>query len=143
MASYPTLPAGVAYYQSHYQPGLRYSPGWYATCTFAPAATVYLYDDDNGICLFSVPVGPSAVPSGMQDGHTITPISITNAQNFIQSYPLSAFTAIDPAVLSAMKYADFFAGVWGGDKLAQKWSYVPPTFANISYQQALEKALNG
>jgi hypothetical protein len=128
MASYPVLPSGASYYQSHFPPGLKYSQGWYVTCTWAPSAIVYLYDDDQGICLFSVPIGPSAVPSGMQDGHTITPISITNAQAFLQSYPLIDFTAIDAATLASMTHAQFYQGVWGGDKLAQKWSYNPANF---------------
>jgi len=146
MASYPILPVGVAYYTSKFPAGLKYSPGWYVTCTYAPPATVWLYDDDAGICLFSVPVGPTAIPSGMQDGHTITPISITNAQNLINSYPLADFTAIDAATLSTMQYKDFFVGVWGGDRLAQKFTVGPPMNAESKmrqYNQALDRVVKG
>ena len=130
--SYPILPAGVAYYKTTYPVGLTYSQGWYGTMTKAPAgAVIYLYDDTNGICLFSEPIGAQSVPSGAQAGTSITPISITTAQALINSYPTSAYTAITPAVESTMTALDYYQGVWEGAKLAQKWDTPQATTETI------------
>jgi len=142
MPGYPTLPTGVAYYQINFAPGTKYSQGWYGTCINATPATVWLYDDDNGICLISCPIGPSAMPSGMQDGHTITPINITNAQALINSYNISDFTAIDSTTLASMNLQDFYTGAWGGDKLGQKFIGPPRTISPSMEKHLYDNALN-
>jgi hypothetical protein len=135
-ASYPTLPTGQAYYESKFPAGLRYSSTWYGTMTHAPMNdTVWLYDDDSGICLVSFPVSSGAVPSGVQGGTTLTPVSITTAQALINSYPLVDYTAIDSGTLAKMTSTDYSVGVWGGDKLAQKF-LTPQTNTETILSQA-------
>lgn len=39
------------YFKSYYTPGIAYSPNYYGTLSWAPAATVILYDDNEGYCI--------------------------------------------------------------------------------------------
>jgi len=121
-ASYPVLPANATYYETTYPSGLVYSQGWYGTLGHSPdGGTIWLYDDNNGICLFSFPASVTDKPSGAQGGTTLTSISLSDAKKLVKSYPLSDYKAIPSEVLANMTNADYFVGVWGGNKLAQKF----------------------
>jgi len=121
---YPVLNDGVQYFETTFPVGLRYSEGWYGTFGYAPPAEVLLFDDDLGICIFSMPIGQA--PSEPQGGTKLKSLTKINAQKLIESYSLE--TAFNPPTdlnKKAMKYDDYFSGVWAGDKLKEKWSYNP------------------
>ncbi len=132
--TYPVLPAGLNYYQTIFPAGLTYSDGWYGTFTNAPKAqAILLFDDDYlpawGRAIFAMSPAPQKQPSGEQGGTTLTAITRDQANTIIQSYDLSNFTSIVPDILQVMPIEMMFAGVWAGEKLAQKWTTAipPPT----------------
>jgi hypothetical protein len=131
--TYPVLPNGLNYYQTTFPTGLVYSPGWYGTFTLAPKANaILLFDDDWqpdwGRAIFAMPPAPNKQPSGAQGGTTLTPLTRDAADAIIKSYNLTNFEAVDPEILAVMPSELHFAGVWAGDKLANKWSLdTPPT----------------
>jgi hypothetical protein len=109
------------YYKITYPPNLlvmcqadlttpKYPQGWYGTCSKAPkAAQIDLYDDAGGFCLAQFPVGPSAIPSGLQDGTTLT-VMTQVAYNAL----LAQYTALT---------TDGSNGIWTGSVLANRnWS---------------------
>jgi hypothetical protein len=84
------------YFESFYQPGIAYSPNYYATLSYAPPATVLLYNDNAGYCVGYM---ESALPEGVQ---TLTE---EQAQVIVAS-------------------AEDIEGVWFGEKLAHRWDVV-------------------
>lgn len=124
--AYPTLDSKVQYFETTFPSGLRYSPRWYGTFTYAPAVeTVLLFDDsvnggEWGRAIFSMPVGWA--PSGAQGGTSLRTLTLSEADAIIKSYSLdAAFKPFDAEIEAIMKSDHFFNGVWAGDKLAQKW----------------------
>ena len=88
----------------------RYSQGWYGTCGKAPPAVqIDCYDDNQGFCLAQFPIGAQAIPSGMQDGATLT-VQTQTAYNTLLSSEVALTT-------------DGSNGVWTGTVLANRnWS---------------------
>jgi len=41
----------INYFKGFYDKGIAYSPNWYGTMNYAPAATVLLYNDNTGYCI--------------------------------------------------------------------------------------------
>lgn len=64
----------VNYFKSIYSP-CAYSPDWYGTLSYAPSATVLMYDDEN---LFCVGYMESELPEGVE---TITEQEALNYVN--------------------------------------------------------------
>jgi hypothetical protein len=81
------------YFKSFYDSGIAYSPNWYGTLSYAPAATVLLYDDNQGFCIGCM---ESELPEGVQ--------AITEQE-----------------ALSIVASAEDVEGVWFGEKLAHRW----------------------
>ncbi len=125
--SYPVLDSTLNYYQTAFPSGLKYSPGWYGTFSYAPpAAQILLFDDDwskdFGICIFSMKTG--TVPHGEQGGTTLWSITQKQANSFIKSYSSDvALKPFDPEIQAVMPVEAYFTGVWAGEKLRQKWAY--------------------
>jgi len=107
----------------------RYPQGWYGTCSKAPPAVqIDCYDDAAGFCLVQFTIGPTAIPSGMQDGTVMTVQSQIN---------YNALLAQEVA-----KTTDGSNGVYTGSVLANRqWNYNP--MAEKQYNEALDKVLNG
>ena len=84
------------YFKSSYPVGIAYSPNWYGTLDYAPAAEVLLYDDNNGYCIGRM---DSALPAGV--------IPMTEQE-----------------ALAEIAQAQDIDGVWFGEKLAHKWEVV-------------------
>jgi hypothetical protein len=120
-SSYPTLKDGVQYFKSTFTPGLRYSEGWYGTFGYAPDAEVLLFDDDLGICIFSMPIGKK--PLEGQDGTKLTTLSKAKADAEIKKYSIDNFKPLDIQVKETLNSDDYFTGVWAGEKLKEKFSY--------------------
>ncbi len=120
--AYPVLSNEVQYYQTTFPAGLKYSPGWYGTFTYAPPASkIILFDDDSGICIFSMSEG--ITPTGAQGGTVLKTITLKEANAIITSYPLRKLVKpFDAEIIAVMKPDHFFAGTWAGEKLKQKWS---------------------
>lgn len=121
---YPVLPtSGVTYYLSTFPKGLRYSEGWYGTFTEAPEATVVMYDDDLGQCLFYLENGKSLGSS--QGGTSVSWVSRSYAQSLLRSYTLQELVEpYDSEVTDVMESDYYFVGAQAGDKLEQKFN--PP-----------------
>jgi hypothetical protein len=120
--SYPVLKDNIQYFQTSFPPGLRYSDGWYGTFTYAPtAASIILFDDDKGICVFAMPVG--IVPSGEQGGTTLKAITKKEVDDIVKAYPVKELVeAYDPEITDIMEMDDYFNGAQAGDKLRQKFN---------------------
>ena len=82
------------YFKSFYDKGIAYSPNWYGTLNYAPAATVLLYDDNQGYCIGYM---ESALPDGVQ--------ALTESE-----------------ALAIVASAVDVEGVWFGEKLAGRWT---------------------
>jgi len=123
---YPILKDGVQYYQTTFPSGLKYSPNWYGTFSYAPKASeILLFDDsyskDLGLCLFSMPIGIQ--PKGEQGGTTLKAITKEQADNIVKSYSLqSSVEPFDNEILEVIQPETCFSGVWAGAKLQQKWA---------------------
>lgn len=134
--TYPILDDKLQYYCTTFPSGLRYSPGWYGTFSYAPpAADILLFDDDwssdFGICIFAMK--PGIAPSGEQGGTTLQSITQEQADSFIKSYTVdAALKPFDAEIQQVMPTEAYFTGAWAGEKLKQKWEYgsssvnVPP-----------------
>lgn len=85
------------YFKSYYDKGLAYSPNWYGILSYAPAATVLLYDDNEGYCVGYM---ESDLPLGVE--------AITEAE-----------------ALAQVAAADDVDGVYFGEKLAHRWDNPP------------------
>ena len=125
--TYPNLPLGLNYYQTTYPAGLRYSKEWYGTLTYAPKATVLMFDDDytadTGMSIFAVSPAPQKQPSGVQGGTTLTAITREQADTIIKSYALDVGgKPFSPEIQAVMSPAHYFVGTWFGDKLTTKWN---------------------
>jgi hypothetical protein len=85
------------YFKSYYETGLAYSPNWYGTLSYAPQATVLLYDDNQGFCIgfMEVELPPGVIP-------------MTEAE-----------------ALAEVAQAEDIDGVWFGEKLAHRWDEPP------------------
>jgi hypothetical protein len=121
--AYPVLPEkGVQYYDTIFPTGLRYSDGWYGTFTYAPKASqILLFDDNKGICIFSLPEGIE--PRGEQGGTKLEAISKDEADKIIQSYPLKELVEpYDIEITDIMQNDDYFLGAQAGEKLTQKFN---------------------
>lgn len=81
------------YFKSYYDKTLSYSPDWYGTLSYAPPATVLLYNDNEGFCIGYM---ESELPEGVQ-----------------------AMT--DQEALAEVAQAEDIDGVFFGDKLATRW----------------------
>ena len=81
------------YFKSYYDKTLSYSPDWYGTLSYAPPATVLLYDDNQGYCIGYM---ASELPDGVQ-----------------------ALT--ESGALAIVAGAEDIEGVWFGEKLARRW----------------------
>jgi len=86
----------VNYFKGFYELGIAYSPNYYGTMPYAPAAEVLLYDDNNGYCIGRM---DSALPDGV--------ISMTEQE-----------------ALAEIAQAQDIGGVWFGEKLAHRWEMV-------------------
>ena len=84
------------YFESSYTPGIAYSPNWYGTMNYAPAATVLLYNDNQGYCIGYM---ESALPDGVQ--------ALTESEAL--------------AIVASAVDSD---GVWFGEKLTSRWNEV-------------------
>ncbi|MFC2060616.1 hypothetical protein ACFLTZ_05985 [Chloroflexota bacterium] len=133
--TYPELKDGVDYYQTTFPAGLQYSPGWYGTFAYAPAAyETILFDDDWydewGRCIFSMPSG--VAPSGEQGGTSILAISKSEAEAIMKSYSIDeSIKPFDSEITGVMTPTHYYTGVWAGEKLKQKWSYDPDKVTKI------------
>ena len=81
------------YFKSYYDKTLSYSPDWYGTLSYAPPATVLLYDDNQGYCIGYM---ASELPDGVQ--------ALTESE-----------------ALAIVAGAEDIEGVWFGEKLARRW----------------------
>jgi len=124
IVNYPVLKDGVDYYQTTFPKGLRYSENWYGTFSQAPeGAEIIMFDDDNGICVFSLPAGKS--PKGEQGGTTLKAITQKEADAIIKSYPVKELVEpYDKEITDIMEPDHYFVGVQAGEKLKQKFN--PP-----------------
>jgi hypothetical protein len=123
-ARYPTLRADVQYFETSFPPGLRYSESWYGTFEYAPEASeILLFDDEKGICIFSLPVG--TLPKGAQGGTSVKAISKKEADAVLRSYSLDeAYKSWDDEIKEVIQLDDHFVGVSAGQKLKDRWEYV-------------------
>jgi hypothetical protein len=92
----------------------KYSKGWYGTCSGAPPAVqIDLYNDVEGFCLAQFPIGPTARPSGLQDGTTLTVMTQTAYNTLLAQY--------------VAQTTDGSNGIWAGTVLAGRdWNWQPP-----------------
>jgi hypothetical protein len=119
---YTELKDDVQYFQTDFPVGLRYSEGWYGTFEQAPKAEILLFDDDKGICLFSMAKGIS--PRGEQGGTKLQSLDIKEAQKLIESYSLKeSVEPYEKEITDILVSDDYYQGVWSGDKLKQKWNH--------------------
>ena len=81
------------YFKSFYDKTLSYSPDWYGTLSYAPPATVLLYNDNEGFCIGYM---ASELPDGVQ--------ALTESE-----------------ALAIVAGAEDIEGVWFGEKLARRW----------------------
>lgn len=81
------------YFKSFYDKILAYSPGWYGTLSYAPSATVLLYDDNQGFCIGYM---ESELPNGVQ-------------------------VMTEEEALAIVNSAEDIKGVWFGEKLVHRW----------------------
>lgn len=81
------------YFKSYYDKTLSYSPDWYGTLSYAPPATVLLYNDNEGFCIGYM---ASELPDGVQ--------ALTESE-----------------ALAIVAGAEDIEGVWFGEKLARRW----------------------
>ena len=111
-----------------------HGPGWYGHFTSAPPPVqidCYDYRPGYSFCLAQFPIGPNAIPSGMEDGTTITVMSTSD---------YAALLAEEVAATT-----DGNNGVWTRTVLANRdWN--GPTLAMIqkaNYDQAILEAVRG
>lgn len=81
------------YFKSTYETGIAYSPNWYGSMSYAPAATVLLYNDNEGYCIGYM---DSNLPAG------VTAMTEAEAQTELNN-------------------AQDVDGVYFGDKLLHRW----------------------
>jgi len=130
------------YFKINYPPNLKamitdflqscYSQGWYGTCSYAPPALqIDCYDDIEGFCLAQFPAGAKSIPSGMQDGTTLTPLTQTEYEKLLND--------------KRAKVTSTTKGVYVDSLLANRqWNYQPPDpMVEQQYNEALDKVLNG
>lgn len=126
----PVLDKGRDYYQVIFPAGLRYSSGWAGTFSYVPnGIRQVLFDDswheDWGKVLFSLPKG-SPPPKGEQGGSTLYTLTFEEADTILKGYdPAKTMKPWDSEILQVMDDNHKYIGVWGGDKLAQKWAPKP------------------
>lgn len=80
------------YFKSYYTP-CGYSPNWYGTLSYAPSATVILYNDNECYCIGYM---KDNLPNG------VIPITEKEALEYLNN-------------------SEDISGVWFGDKLLHRW----------------------
>jgi hypothetical protein len=130
------------YYRTDFPVSLTYSPLWYGTLEHAPqkGLNILLYDDNKGICLFSLPSDDH--PGREQGGTKLQEITEEEVQKIIGAYSETEKQPYDANVLSVLTHEDKYTGVWCGDKLAQKFSPSPenePKLESLTMTQAMVK----
>lgn len=115
----------VQYFQTSFPPGLRYSQGWYGTFEYAPPAhEILLFDDDRGICIFSME--GKAVPSKPQGGTSVKALDEKGAQAVLSSYSYEeAYEPYDAEIKQVIEIDHYYHGVSAGQKLADRWAWQP------------------
>ena len=98
------------WFKSYYD-RVAYSPGWYGTMRYAPAATILLYND---IELYCIGYMESELPSG------IIPLTEEEATAIIKKEQLKD---VIPAITKQRKLSTALETqeVWIGSKLAWRW----------------------
>ena len=87
----------------------RYPQGWCGTwSSHKVPVQIDCYDDAQGFCLAQWPIGPSALPGGMQDG-TVMTVQTQTAYNALLAQEVALTT-------------DGSNGVWTGSILANRWN---------------------
>jgi hypothetical protein len=113
----------LQYYQTNFPIGLHYSKGWYGTFSYAPKAEeVLLFDDDKGICVFTMLNG--IVPKGEQGGTILKLITRKDVDTIINSYNAKELIKpYDSEITDIMEQDDYYLGAWAGEKLQQKFHH--------------------